>query len=113
MAFPRFKSYLAGGHALDVIVGLRKRDAFDPVDWIDLGMAGIAVTLNPFLDPAAAQSRLLNDTVYNMQIGAAELADDIGPLQRLQCAGIRRLQCRAVVNSVSHALRPRQHAAAS
>jgi soluble lytic murein transglycosylase len=41
-------------------------------------MAGIAVTLNPFLDPAAAQSRLLNDTVYNMQIGAAELADDIG-----------------------------------
>jgi hypothetical protein len=41
-------------NALDVIAGFGKRDAFDPVYRIDLGIAGIAVTLNPFLDPAAA-----------------------------------------------------------
>src|ERR1700681_956588 len=40
--------------ALDVIAGLRKRDALDPVDRIDLGIARVAVTLDPFPDPAAA-----------------------------------------------------------
>ena len=53
-AEPRTIDLNALDDALDVIAGLGKRDAFDPVDWIDLGIAGIAITLNPFLDPAAA-----------------------------------------------------------
>jgi len=34
---------------LHVIAGLGERDQFDPVDRIDLGIARIAVTLDPFL----------------------------------------------------------------
>src|SRR6267143_6514244 len=39
---------------LHVIAGLGERDQFDPVDRIDLGIARIAVALDPFLDAAAA-----------------------------------------------------------
>src|SRR5207253_6281506 len=38
--------------ALDVITRLRERNAFDPVDRIDAGVARIAVALHPFLHPA-------------------------------------------------------------
>ena len=38
---------------LHVIAGFGKRDQFDPVDRIDLGIARIAVTLDPFFDAAA------------------------------------------------------------
>src|SRR6185437_13865608 len=40
--------------ALHVIAGLGEWDLFDPVDRIDLGIAWIAVTLDPFPDAAAA-----------------------------------------------------------
>src|SRR6185436_18626967 len=39
---------------LHVIPRLGERDLFDPVDRVDLGIARIAVTLDPFLDAAAA-----------------------------------------------------------
>src|SRR5437867_1535847 len=40
--------------ALHVVARLRERDALDPVDRIDLGVARVAVAADPFLDPAAA-----------------------------------------------------------
>src|ERR1700674_3308328 len=40
--------------ALDVVARLGKRNAFDPVDRIDLGVARIAVLLDPFFEPASA-----------------------------------------------------------
>src|SRR5262249_27196697 len=39
---------------LDVVARLGERDALDPVDGIDLGIAWIAVLRHPLLDPAAA-----------------------------------------------------------
>jgi len=39
---------------LHIVAGLRKRDLLDPINGIDLGIAGIAVTLDPFLDAAAS-----------------------------------------------------------
>src|SRR5262245_55377248 len=39
--------------ALDVVARLRKRNAFDPVDRIDLGIARIAVLLDPFTHATA------------------------------------------------------------
>src|ERR1700749_2685478 len=41
--------------ALHVVARLGERDALDPIDRVDLGIAGIAVALDPFLDPAAAR----------------------------------------------------------
>src|SRR5438477_9282474 len=41
-------------YALDVVSRLRQRDALDPVDRIDLGVARIAVGLDPVADTAAA-----------------------------------------------------------
>ena len=39
---------------LHVVARLGERDLLDPVDRVDLGIARIAVTLDPFLDAAAA-----------------------------------------------------------
>src|ERR1700686_4800945 len=39
---------------LHVIAGLGERDQLDPVDRVDLGIARVAVALDPFLDAAAA-----------------------------------------------------------
>src|SRR6202043_2555572 len=36
--------------ALDVVAGFRERNALDPIDRIDLGIARIAVAFDPFLD---------------------------------------------------------------
>ena len=38
---------------LHVIARLGERDLFDPVDRVDLGIAQVAVTLDPFFDAAA------------------------------------------------------------
>src|ERR1700751_3197672 len=42
-------------HALDVIARFGERDALDPVDRIDLGIAGIPIFCNPFLYASAAR----------------------------------------------------------
>ena len=39
---------------LHVVPRLGERDLFDPIDGVDLGIARIAVTLDPFLDAAPA-----------------------------------------------------------
>ena len=39
---------------LHVVPRLGERDLLDPIDRVDLGIARIAVTLDPFLDAAAA-----------------------------------------------------------
>src|SRR5437660_5982243 len=41
-------------HALDVVARLRERDALDPVDRIDLGIARVAEPSDPFPNAAAA-----------------------------------------------------------
>jgi hypothetical protein len=41
--------------ALDVVARLGKRNALNPIDSIDLGIARIAVLRHPLLDPAAAR----------------------------------------------------------
>src|SRR5882724_2873434 len=41
-------------HALDIVAGFGKRDALDPVDRIDLGIARIAERREPFPDAAPA-----------------------------------------------------------
>ena len=41
--------------ALDVVARLGERDALDPIDRVDLGIARIAVLRHPLLDPAAAR----------------------------------------------------------
>src|SRR5712671_5860894 len=46
-------------HALDVVARFREGDALDPIDRIDIGIARIAVSLDPLLHPAA--SRIVGD----------------------------------------------------
>ncbi len=41
-------------YALKVVARLGKRNPFDPVDRVDLGVARIAVPLDPFFDLAVA-----------------------------------------------------------
>src|SRR5580698_9415315 len=39
-------------YALHVVAGLGKRNALDPVDWIDIGITWVAVAFDPFVDAA-------------------------------------------------------------
>ena len=39
---------------LHVVAGLGERDQLDPVDRVDLGIARVAITLDPFFDAASA-----------------------------------------------------------
>ena len=75
--------------ALDIVARLGDRDALDPVDRVDLGIARVTMIGHPFLDPAAAG------------IVSGE-RHDIGPAVVLESAGNLGGAHLHVVNRVGH-----------
>ena len=60
-------------HALNVIARFREGDAFNPVDRIDIGIAGIAVILDPLI--GAVRPGIIGH--QGKDIGAVILVDDL------------------------------------
>ena len=73
--------------ALYVVAGLRERNLLDPIDRVDLGVARIAVAVDPFFDAAAASiiGRKRHD------VGTAIILDQPAKLGRPQGCVVDRI----------------------
>src|SRR5262249_48602894 len=74
-------------HALDVVACLRERNALDPVDGIDLGVARVAVFADPFAHAAAAG--VVAGKAHD--VGAAVILDEIAELGRAELHVVRHV----------------------
>ena len=67
-------------HALDIVAGLREGDALDPVDRVDIGIARIAVILDPAA--GAVGAGIIGGQREN--VGAVELVHHLGQMMHAQ-----------------------------
>ena len=72
---------------LHVVPGLGERDQFDPVDGVDLGIARVAVTLDPLFDAAAPG--IVGGKGHD--VGAAVILDQAAEFGRAKCRIVDRV----------------------